>query len=136
MSDGLAAALEALRRAEKAQALRYRALAARAEEAGDAASAQRLHDLHADEQHHLSRLTARLVELGETPADLTGSAPADASLQGWEQDARTREAEEVARYEAFLAGVELDPTTRSLAEGILEVEIHHRDELAGKWTIA
>lgn len=136
MTESLATTLEALRRAEKAQALRYRGLAALAEEIDDEATAQRLHDLHADEQHHLSRLTARLVELGETPADLAATDVGAATLEGWEHEARIREAEEVSRYEAFLADKRLDAATRTLIEGILEVEIHHRDELAGKWTIA
>ena len=135
MSELLIAALEALRAAEKGQAMHYRRLAALAEEQGDEATAQRLHDLHADEQHPLSRLTARLVELGRTPAELA-PPPLDAGeLEPWEAQARLREEAEVERYEAFLRA-ELDPATRALAEAILEVEIHHRDELAGKWTIA
>lgn len=134
MSGTLAGDLEALRRAEKAQALHYRTLAALAEAAGDEATAQRLHGLHADEQHHLSRLTARLVELGETPAEITVST-SRAALEGWEDDARRRELEEVERYGAFLEQA-LDPATRALAQGILEVETHHRDNLGGKWTIA
>lgn len=136
MSKDLAAILETLRAAEKAQALRYRALAALAEETGDAATAQRLHDLHADEQHHLSRLTARLVELGETPAALPATADVPATLDGWEDDARAREADEVERYQQVLDGDLLDAATRTLVEGIVEVEVHHRDELSGKWTIA
>src|SRR5690606_27127888 len=59
------------RAAEKEQALFYRALAALAEERGDTALSERLNGLHADEQHHLSRLTARLVELNEPLADLS-----------------------------------------------------------------
>lgn len=135
MSDALFASLEELRRAEKVQATHYRALASLAEAGGDQAAAQRLHDLHADEQHHLSRLTARLVELGQTPAELPVPSGSPADLAGWEDAARRREGDEVERYQRFLGG-ELDPTTRALVEGILEVEIHHRDELAGKWTIA
>ena len=135
MTEPLYAALETLRAAEKAQAAHYRRLAAIAEDEGDEATAQRLHDLHADEQHHVSRLTARLVELGQTPEDLRSPASASAGLDGWEDVARTLEREEISRYEQFLTR-EMDPETRSLAEGILQVEIHHRDELAGKWTIA
>lgn len=134
MSGSLAKQLEALRRAEKAQALRYRVLAALAEAGGDEETAQRLHGLHADEQHHLSRLTARLVELGETPADIRVS-PSEGALEGWEDEARVREVDEIERYRAFLEQG-LDPATRALAEGILEVETHHRDHLGGKWTIA
>lgn len=134
MSDTLVAALESLRIAEKSQAMRYRSLAALAEELDDEQTAQRLHDLHADEQHHLSRLTARLVELGRTPADLA-SVPAPGDLAGWEDRARGHEQEEVDRYEALLRG-ELDPQTRALVESILEVERQHRDRLSGKWTLA
>ena len=57
------------------------------------------------------------------------------ALPGWEQEARRREHEEIERYEHFLGG-DLDPATRALVQGIVEVEIHPRDELAGKWTIA
>jgi len=119
--------------------MRYRGLAVLAEERGDPATAQRLHDLHADEQHHLSRLTARLIELGITPADLPVSMGrnADHELDGWEARARQWEAEEVDRYEKLLTrGRELDPTTRALAESILEVERHHAEHLSGKWTLA
>ncbi|MBW3629746.1 MAG: hypothetical protein KY464_10665, partial [Gemmatimonadetes bacterium] len=62
--------LELCRRAEKEQAIFYRKLASEAELRDDLDLSQRLHDLHADEQHHLSRLTARLIELGHRPADL------------------------------------------------------------------
>ena len=135
MTEPLYAALEVLRAAEKAQAAHYRRLAAIAEDEGDEATAQRLHDLHADEQHHVSRLTARLVELGQTPEDLRNPAGADTGLDGWEDVARRLEREEVERYEQFLTR-DMDPQTRALIEGILKVEVHHRDELAGKWTIA
>ena len=63
--------LEQARAAEKAQALFYRALAAEAEARGNERLSERLNELHADEQHHLSRLTARLLELGATPDDLS-----------------------------------------------------------------
>lgn len=142
MTEASVADLEALRVAEKEQALRYRRLAALAEEVGDPATAQRLHDLHADEQHHLSRLTARLIELGITPAEVgvvaqqSAAGGADA-LAEWESRARQWEAEEVSRYEQLLSGGrELDPATRALAESILEVERHHAEHLSGKWTLA
>lgn len=135
MSLPLPEALEALRFAEKEQAVNYRRLSVLAETDGDEATAQRLHDLHADEQHHLSRLTARLIELGHTPRPLPAGPVAEASLQEWESAARDREDGEVRQYELLLAG-ELDPVTRGLLEGILEVERHHREELAGKWTVA
>ena len=135
MSVPLHEALEALRAAEKAQAVHYRRLAVLAEAAGDEATAERLHDLHADEQHHLSRLTARLVELGHTPRELSGGSGGERTLEGWEAVARELETAEVTRYERMLAE-DADPATRSLLEGILEVERHHRAELAGKWTVA
>ena len=134
--------LEEIRAAEKAQASRYRQLAALAEAIGDEATSQRLHDLHADEQHHLSRITARLVELGHTPVEL-GHTPVELvstvdpglALDDWEAESRRLEAAEVARYEALVRS-DLDSTTRALAEQILEVELLHRDQLAGKWTLA
>lgn len=132
---GVVAAIEERRAAEKAQALFYRALAAAAEDAGDEALAQRLHDLHADEQHHLSRLTARLLELGVVPADLGGMRAPGGGLAGWELPARERERAEIEGYETLLR-VELDDRTRALAVEILEVERHHEQELGGKWTLA
>lgn len=129
------AAIEERRAGEKAQALFYRALAAAAEEAGDEPLAQRLHDLHADEQHHLSRLTARLLELGAVPADLGATRASGAGLAGWELSARERERTEIEGYETLLRG-ELDDRTRALAGEILEVERHHERELGGKWTMA
>jgi rubrerythrin len=133
--DGMVAALEGRRAAEKDQSLFYRALAAAAEEAGDEALAQRLHDLHADEQHHLSRLTARLLELGTVPVDLGGTPAPRPQLAAWESAARAREQAEIDGYEALLAS-ELDDRTRALAGEILEVERHHERELGGKWTMA
>src|SRR5690606_39854799 len=94
--------LETLRRAEKEQTLTYRSLAARAEAAGDGELAQRFHDLHADEQHHFSRITARILELGGQPVDLADVRPdvaaADGNLDGWAQEIRAREQYEVDRY--------------------------------------
>ena len=62
--------LEGARASERRQTRFYRALAAEAVESGDLSGEDRLNDLHADEQHHLARLTARLLELGLTPAPL------------------------------------------------------------------
>lgn len=135
MTQSLVEALEVLRTAEREQAVHYRRLSVLAETAGDEATAQRLHDLHADEQHHLSRLTARLIELGHTPRALPGAPAAESSLEDWESAARIREDGEVRQYESLLAGP-LDSVTRALVEGILGVERHHRAELAGKWTVA
>jgi rubrerythrin len=135
VSADLARSLELCRAAEKEQALLYRALAALAEEREDAELSQRFHDLHADEQHHLSRLTARLLELGARPPDLAGTPTPEHALDDWEPLVRRREAEEIRRYGALLDG-ELDGQTRALLEGILEVERHHAEELGGKWTAA
>jgi bacterioferritin (cytochrome b1) len=124
-----------LRRAEKEQALVYRALAARAELDEKPELAQRFHDLHADEQHHLSRLTARMLELDGKPPDLSSLKPPAASLEDWESVIRTREAAEIDRYRSVPAS-ELDGVTRDLLEEILSVEEHHARELGGKWTVA
>jgi len=129
------AALNASRRVEKEQTQFYRALAAEAEIAGDSAVAERLNSLHADEQHHLSRLTARLIELGARPPDLSDVRGPDADLAHWEAAAADRERKEVANYEALLA-CDLDPETQRIVEEIVEVERHHAQELGGKWTRA
>jgi rubrerythrin len=128
----MVATLEHCRARERAQTRFYRALAARAELQGQDLDAERLNELHADEQHHLSRLTARLLELGGEPAELPASPVPEVPLEGWESAARTREGEEVEWYEQLLAG-RLDPDTRALFEEILESERHHRDVLGGKW---
>ena len=133
--DELIHALEDARAAEKAQALFYRALAAEAEERGEEAQSERLNELHADEQHHLSRLTARLLELGATPHDLQPSLEAP-SLEGWEDDARARERGEVERYETMLSEGTADAHTERLLREILDTERHHAAELGGKWTTA
>lgn len=135
MMEDQATLLEACRRAEKEQSLFYRRLASEAERREDLAVAERLHDLHADEQHHLSRLTARLIELGHAPADLGDVSAPTADAAGWEPVARSREEDEMRRYEA-LAAAEVDDQTRALAEEILEVERNHARELGGKWTMA
>lgn len=135
MSDRVTQLLDQCRAAEKAQALFYRALAARAEQQGEAALAQRFHDLHADEQHHLSRLTARLLELGGSPSELSTARSGGADLTEWEPNARAREIEEVERYARVLEHV-LDDRTRQLISEILDVERSHASELGGKWTLA
>lgn len=128
-------ALEEARAAEKEQALFYRALAAEAEDRGDAAMSERYNELHADEQHHVSRLTARLLELGAGLADIANLTSEPVGMEAWEAAARTREEAEVLRYERLLRG-ELDAETRALIEEILETERHHAAELGGKWTTA
>ena len=82
------------RRRERAQALFYRFLAGEAEVSGDDEASERLNGLLADEQHHVSRLTARLLELGERP-DEAVVAPEVPSLDTWEIVARCREEDEV-----------------------------------------
>lgn len=131
----LISALEEARAAEKAQALFYRALAAEAEDRGDAAMSERFNELHADEQHHVSRLTARLLELGAPLADIAGLTGERVGMDGWEAAAAPREQAEVARYQRLLAG-EMDGATRALIEEILDTERHHAAELGGKWTTA
>jgi rubrerythrin len=135
LPDDLVSALQRAREGEKEQALFYRSLAADAEARGDAPLAERFNDLHADEQHHLSRLTARLLELGASPRELDSAAPAVA-LDGWEDAASARERGEVLRYEALLERDGLDEHTAGLLRGILDTERHHAAELGGKWTTA
>lgn len=128
--------LERSREREKAQTLFYRRLAAWAEEAEDEALAERFNELHADEQHHLSRLTARILELGAIPTGLpVVSLPEEDGLEGWEGRARGLEEEEVDWYESLLEN-ELNGETRALIDEILESERHHRDNLGGKWMSA
>jgi rubrerythrin len=131
----LIAALEAARAAEKEQALFYRALAAGAEERGDAGLSERFNELHADEQHHLSRLSARLLELGAGLAELPHAAAKAPGGEEWRTAVATREEGEVRRYEGMLEG-EMDAATRALLEEILDTERHHAEELGGKWTNA
>lgn len=135
MTEETIGLIEAARRAEKDQALYYRRLAADAEARNEPALAERLHDLHADEQHHLSRLTARLIELGREPGDVAGGRATEALTDDWETTARAREHEEIMRYEALLAA-SLDDQTHSLVESIVSVERNHAAVLAGKWTLA
>jgi D-sedoheptulose 7-phosphate isomerase len=132
LTDALVELLEEARLAEKEQALYYRALAGAAEDAGDAALAERFNELHADEQHHLSRLTARLLETGTAPAELPADAPLAPPLDAWEEDAREREREEVARYAALVARPH-DAVTRALLEDILAGEQLQLEALGGKW---
>jgi rubrerythrin len=132
MDDRLVRLLAAARRAEKEQALFYRALAAEAEAGDRLAESERLNELHADEQHQLSRLTARLLELGAEPEDLQRIEAPAASLDGWEAVAREREAAEVGRYEGLLAGA-LDAATRAMLVEFLQAEREHARALGGKW---
>ena len=131
----LVALLEEGRQRERAQALFYRFLAGDAEAAGDARAAERLNELLADEQHHVSRLTARIIELGEKPATTEVTAPDVPPLPRWEAVARPREEDEVRWYTQAIQRTD-DPPTRGVLKEILASERHHRDELAGKWMSA
>jgi len=132
MTAGIVTLLHEARLAEKRQALFYRALAAAAEAVGDEALSERLNELHADEQHHLSRLTVRLVELGEAVADIGGEVASEVALATWEDDARTREHAEIVQYERLLA-LDLDERTRMMLEQFMEAERGHAELLGGKW---
>jgi rubrerythrin len=134
-TEDLVAELQRAREGEKEQALFYRALAAAAEERGDAVLAERFNELHADEQHHLSRLTARLLELEASPRELAPIVP-PYGLEGWEDAAAARERGEVSRYEGLLQREDVDDHTAALLREILETERHHAAELGGKWTTA
>ncbi len=135
MNGELLNLLDESRRREKEQTLFYRGLAVLAEETGEEATAERLNGLHADEQHHLARLTARVLELDGEATRYAGSAELSDSLDGWEKLARAREAEEVAWYRKVLEA-QMDDGTRMLMEEILESEVHHARELRGKWVSA
>jgi rubrerythrin len=136
MPDHVTESLEAARAAEKQQALFYRTLAAAAEERGDDALSERLNELHADEQHHVSRLSARILEMGAVLRPLSDALDEPAEFDGWEAAGRLREEEEVRRYEALLDAPQLDGETRALLEEILRTERHHAEEMGGKWTSA
>jgi rubrerythrin len=132
MDDVVKSLLQEARLAEKRQSLFYRALAAAAEDAGDAGLSERLNELHADEQHHLSRLTVRLMEAGEAVPDMSDESIPAVVLEGWEELARGREAEEVARY-AHLLNERLDDATRHMLEQFVTAERGHAEMLGGKW---
>lgn len=133
MTSDLMERLAEARRREKERTRLYRSRAAAAEDAGDAAASERLNGLHADEQHHLSRLTARILELGGSPEELPGGLVEGIDLDGWEADARAEEEEEVGYYESLLAEPGLDDTTRGILHEILDSERHHLEHLGGKW---
>jgi len=131
-----APALHEARALEKEQAQFYRVLSAQAEEQGNIEDIEALNGLIADEQHHLSRLSVRLVELGEDLAPLSDAhMPSDAVYPNWHEVARIRERKEIARYERLLA-LELDDETRKVIDGILDTEQLHEQHLFGKYTDA
>ncbi len=135
MSPATLQALQQARRAEKEQALFYRALAARAEQAGDAQIADDLNGLHADEQHHLSRLSVRLLEADQQLSDLNDVVVPEVVYPEWQTWARAREQLEIQRYRR-LATCELDAATAALIEEILAVERKHAQFLGGKYMSA
>ena len=124
--------LHTARRREKVHTILYRAWAAAAEADGAATDSERLNGLHADEQHHLSRLTARILELGGKPEDLADLPRPEVELDGWDDRARELERGEVAFYEEARA-LDLDDDTRALVEEILDSERSHLEHLGGKW---
>ena len=134
LSESALDALRAARAAEKEQALYYRALAVEAENRELVADIEDLNGLLADEQHHLSRITVRLVELGYEAGELHARAP-ECDFNGWREAAQTRERAEVARYENILE-LPLDDETRTAIQNILEVERAHAAHLGGKYTEA
>jgi hypothetical protein len=79
-------------RAEKLQALFYRGACRRRRGRRRRELSERLNGLHADEQHHLSRLTVRLVELERagcrTSAECCARGRAARRLGGWRRAAR------------------------------------------------
>ena len=129
------------REREGAQTRFYRALAVEAELAGRVAEAERINELLADEQHHFSRVSARLLELGGASAEAPSRASEriateSVSLERWEEEARSREDDEVAFYAEAELNPLLDSRTRELFREIRESEEHHRRELGGKWMSA
>lgn len=132
MTADTIALLHAARHEEKRQALFYRALAAAAEDVNDDALSERANGMHADEQHHLSRLTVRLVELGEAVTDLGAEPPPAVAIDSWEDVARERELAELSRY-AVLLDRELDEKTRMMIDQFVEAEREHAHVLGGKW---
>ena len=135
MDPATITALHNARAAEKGQALFYRALASEAADRGDDSGVDRLNGLHADEQHHLSRLSARLLELGEGLEELGDMRPERVPYEEWETHARTREEMEIGLYEK-LSALPTDEPTAALLREILETERNHARELGGKWTPA
>ena len=131
-----APALHEARALEKEQAQFYRVLGMQAEEHGNLEDVEALNGMLADEQHHLSRLSVRLVELGAELAPLSDEhLPSEALYPKWREIARIRERKEIDRYEQMLQ-LDLDPETFRMIEGFLDAERQHEQHLAGKYTDA
>ncbi|HEX6558779.1 MAG TPA: hypothetical protein VF021_04935 [Longimicrobiales bacterium] len=134
LSDNVLSMLRAARAAEKQQALFYRALSAIAEERALGPDIEALNGLLADEQHHLSRISVRLVELGYEIGDAGTDVP-ECDFAEWRTTARERERAEIERYETLLKQA-LDRETAQILRGILAVEREHERNLGGKYTEA
>lgn len=132
MEKEVLAHLHTARSAEREQSLFYRALATVAEQVGDAALSERLNGLHADEQHHVSRLSARLLELGEPLETLPPPSLPEVGLESWEPLARERERVEIERYQHLLSHP-LDAHTAQMLTEFLEAERQHEHSLGGKY---
>lgn len=129
--------MERARAAERLQTRFYRALAAEAVACGDLSGEERLNELHADEQHHLARITARLLELGLTPDPLAEPVPGAAlPWPDWEGEARAREEGEIRLYGELMEAGGLDPATQGIIQEILASERQHARVLGGKWVPA
>lgn len=122
--------------AEREQARWYRALSVLAEEAGNEEDIEALNGLVADEQHHLSRLKNRMIELGfaEQVHEVQQQVH-EVHYPDWRPRARMLERAEIARYEALLRQ-DPDEKTRDIIQGILETERLHEQNLGGKYTSA
>ena len=135
MKQATLLALQEARRAEREQALFYHALAAHAEEAGDNSALEDLSGMHADEQHHLSRLSVRLLELDQTLADISDVRAPAVTYPEWQPLARAREQRELEQYRS-LASLDLDAPTAALIAEIIDVEQQHAQFLGGKFMSA
>ena len=135
MNPAIMHALQQARRAEKEQALFYHALVKRAEQADALEEMENLSGLHADEQHHLSRLSVRLLELDQDLVDLGDARAPEVVYPDWQGQARAREQAELARSRA-LGGLPLDAATAALIADIIAVEEQHAQTLGGKYMSA
>ncbi len=123
--------LREARRREAAQVGFYRSLKRIAREEGSTREEVRLRELLADEEEQLSLLAARLRELGFEPGDIV-IPERSSSFDGWQAEARAREAGEVAFYKAALVR-DMDERTRTVLKEILETERSHRESVMASW---
>jgi hypothetical protein len=94
-------------------------------------AADRLNGLLADEQHHYSRLSARLLELDQPVPDVIVD-PDTPAFAEWEDVAREREQREIERYRSLLS-LDADARTAVMIREFLAAELRHAEELGGKW---